>query len=450
VAIVTTFRLDPSYRRHDCVVIAGSPLRLFRLSTAGRRVVEALEQGQPLPQGHAKLTDRLLDAGAIHPEPDLALGPFTIADVTVVVPAFDSLPDNVDDFDRVIVVDDGSDPPLRTNPRHHTIRLGTNRGPAAARNAGLAEVDTALVAFVDTDVDTSGGWLEPLLPYFDDARVALVAPRVRSSPGTSHLAQYESARSPLDLGSQPARIAPGTRVSYVPAAAIVVRTDALRAIGGFDETLRTGEDVDAVWRLIEAGHRCRYVPDVVVHHRPRRDLSAWIRQRMAYGSSAAALDRRHPGAVPPLRISGWSAAAWALILLRRPGAAVVVAGGTIAALRRKLGNLPASESVRLAGLGHLYAGRQVASAITRAWLPIAALLAVFVRRLRLPLMAAVVVPPVVDWVQQRGPDDLMRYVTLRVADDVSYGRGLWMGAIRERRLNALAPDFTNWPGRNAG
>jgi mycofactocin system glycosyltransferase len=447
---VTAFRLDPSYRRHDTVVIAGSPLRLFRLSTAGRRVAEALEAGRPLPQGHAKLTDRLLDAGAIHPRPKPSSGTFTTADVTVVVPAHNSLPEGLDDIDRVILVDDGSEPPLQPSARQATVRLEVNSGPAAARNAGLAMVDTALVAFVDTDVEAAGDWLERLLPYFDDPRVALVAPRVRSTPGASHLAQYESARSPLDLGDQPARVAAGTRVSYVPAAAIVVRTDALRGIGGFDETMRTGEDVDAVWRLLDAGHRCRYVPDVVVHHRPRSTLSAWVRQRVAYGSSAAGLDRRHPGAVTPLRISGWSAAVWALMLLRRPAAAVLVAAGTVAALRRKLGDLPANESVRLAGLGHLYAGRQAASAITRVWFPIAALVAVFVPRLRLPLMAALVVPPVLDWVEQRSPDDLGRYVALRVADDVSYGTGVWIGAIRERRLGALAPDFTNWPGKNAG
>ena len=37
---------------------------------------------------------------------------------------------------------------------------------------------------------------------------------------------------------------------------------------------------------------------------------------------------------------------------------------------RKLDDVPAQESVRLAGLGHLYAGRQVASAITRVWWPV--------------------------------------------------------------------------------
>ena len=91
-------------------------------------------------------------------------------------------------------------------------------------------------------------------------------------------------------------------------------------------------------------------------------------------------------------MSGWSAAVWALVLARRPVAALTVAMGTIVALRRKLDQLPPAESTRLAGLGHLYAGRQVASAITRVWWPLALVLAVFVRRSRLPLAAAAIVP----------------------------------------------------------
>src|SRR3978361_209803 len=83
------FRLDGSYRRPDDgdVVIGGSPLRLFRLTAAGRRVAAAIESQAPLPAGHAPLTDRLLDAGAIHPVWN-GDGPTTEA-VTVVVPALD-------------------------------------------------------------------------------------------------------------------------------------------------------------------------------------------------------------------------------------------------------------------------------------------------------------------------------------------------------------------------
>ena len=69
-----------------------------------------------------------------------------------------------------------------------------------------------------------------------------------------------------------------------------------RQVGGFDPSLRVGEDVDLVWRLVEAGWRARYEPQSVVGHRPRATLAALLRQRFGYGRSAGALDRRHPGA----------------------------------------------------------------------------------------------------------------------------------------------------------
>ncbi len=456
-SMTDSFRLDGSYRRHERVVLAGSPLRLFRLSPAGQRVVEAIELDEPLPMKHKKLTDRLVDAGAIHPSPTGSR--FSAADVTVVVPAFNDRPSGLTHGGEVIVVDDGSDPPLQPIVGSRIIRLADNRGPGAARNAGLAEVTTPLVAFVDTDVvvdtDVDDQWLGALLPHFNDPSVALVAPRVASTAGTSTLAKYETARSPLDLGGEVARIAPGTRVSYVPAAALVVRTEMLRSIGGFDEMLRTGEDVDMVWRLIEAGYRCRYEPQITVHHRPRSTTAGLVRQRLAYGRSAAALERKHPGAVAPLRMSGWSAAVWALVLARRSGAAAIVAAGTIVALRRKLDDLPAQESVRLAGLGHLYAGRQVASALTRVWWPLALLTALLVPRARLPLLAAATVPAALDWLGHRGPDSPtqkmgLEYIALRLVDDAAYGAGVWLGALEQRSIGALAPKFTNWPGRAAG
>lgn len=443
MARVTTYQLDPSYRRHGRVVIAGSPLKLFRLSASGVKVATAIEHRRPLPAGHAALTDRLVDAGAIHPEPDES--PFTAADVTVVVPAFNATAPRVPDVSEVVVVDDGSDPALPG-----AVRLDVNRGPAAARNVGLGQVRTPLVAFVDTDVELADGWLDPLLRHFADPRVALVAPRVASAADPTTVGRYETSRSPLDLGATPGRVSPGTRISYVPATVILVRTDAIRSIGGFDETMRWGEDVDLVWRLVESGQRCRYEPAVTVWHRPRPSLAGWARQRMAYGRSASTLDRKHPGAVAPLRMSGWSALVWGLVLVRRPIIGAAVAVGTIAALRRKLADVPAEETIRLAGLGHLHAGRQVAGAITRAWWPAAFVVALLSPRTRPMILAGAVVPALLEWRTRRGSIDAARYVALRVADDLAYGAGLWRGAVEQRNIGALRPTFTNWPGRTTG
>lgn len=436
---MTRFRLDRSTRRPagSEVVIGGSPLRLFRLTAAGVRHYERIAAGEDVRP--SRLTERLLDAGAIHPVPEHA--PLRLGDVTVVVPALDATPERLERIlaacagvNSVIIVDDGSDPPTPPVEGARLLRLRSNAGPAVARNAGLAAVTTPLVAFVDTDVELHPGWLPPLLAHFEDERVGLVAPRVASTPGRGWIARYEAGHSPLDLGPEPARIAPGTRIGYVPAAALVARVAAMHEIEGFDRELRVGEDVDAVWRLAEAGWRCRYEPAVVVHHRPRSSWRRLVAQRIAYGSSAAPLARKHPGALAPVRMNGWSAGAWALLLLGRWRAALAVAGATSAALVPKLRGVPAAESLRLAATGHALAGRQLADAGRRVWWPLLIAGALVSRRAR-RWAALAAVPALLDG----GP--------LRILDDAAYGFGVWKGVLTERQPGPLLPDLRPWPGR---
>jgi mycofactocin system glycosyltransferase len=444
--------LDAGARRIDGgrALLAGSPLSLFRLSEKGAQVLSALVDGEALPSGAEQLTERLLEAGAIHPRPDS--GPYRVEDVTVVIPVKDTsvcqLVAELAPMHKVIVVDDGSDTPI-VAPGATVLRRTSNGGPAAARNLGLAAVATPIVAFIDADCHPEPGWLEPLLLQFADDRVAAVAPRVSSParPGASALARYESVRSPLDLGPREARVRAGTRVSYVPAAALVARADVLLASGGFDDDLRYGEDVDLVWRLDESGLRVRYEPASTVRHEPRTTLRSWLAQRASYGRSAADLAPRHPGAVPPLAVSGWSAAVWALVATGAPVASLAVAAGTAIALSKKLEGLdePGVEAARLTGYGHLFAGRLIAGAITRAWWPLMLPLALVSKRARRVLAAAALLPPLIDWVRQRPPLDPLRYVALRVLDDAAYGVGLWQGALRRRTTEPLLPDLTSWP-----
>ena len=454
----TRYRLDSSWRRpgDGRVVIAGSPLRLFRLSTGGAQVVAMAEVGkQPNTAPVHQLLDRFVDAGAMHPMHERS--PFSAAHVTVVIPAYGRLPHNLPAGVHVIVVDDASPTPLTFDDAHHdmpglhhTLLLhAMNRGPAAARNTGLAEVTTPLVAFVDTDVQLPDGWLEPLLSHFADERVALVAPRVAGAPGTGWLAAYEQRHSPLDLGPEPARIAAGTRVSYVPAAAMVWRTQVVRELGGFDESMRLGEDVDLVWRCAAAGHRCRYEPRSVVHHEPRSTAMALLRQRFGYGRSAAPLARRHPKALAPVRMSGWSALSWLLLAARHPLLAAGVAGGTIVALQRQLTDVAPRESARLASLGHLAAGRQFSQAITRVWWPLAIVAAVVSRRARAAVVVVLVGPTLIDAVRTKSPQPL-RDAPFATADQMAYGAGVWAGVVAERALGPLWPELTNWPQRTGG
>jgi mycofactocin system glycosyltransferase len=427
------------------VLVGGAPLRVLRLSEAGARLVRGWWRGEPVSQAHRALARRLVHAGIAHPAyADARLGP---ADVTVVVPVRDhALPDlaAVGAVTAVVVVDDGS----ATAVPGAAVRHDVARGPAAARNAGWRLVGTELVAFLDADVLPAPGWLDPLLPHFADPEVVAVAPRVRGMPGPSPLARYERHRCALDLGPVPAPVRPGGRVGYVPSAALVVRAAALSAHGGFDERLRFGEDVDLVWRLVAAGAQVRYEPASVVRHAPRDRLTGLLRQRFGYGTSAAPLGQRHGRAVAPVRVSVWSALAWAAVAAGRPVVGFGVAAATAALLPRRLGRVgvPARESVRLAGLGHLGAGRLLADAATRAWWPVAVPVLAGTRRGR-RLLALALGRHLVDWYRQRPAVDPLRWVLLRIADDLAYGAGVWWGALRRRTLVPLLPDLSDWPGR---
>ena len=112
------------------------------------------------------------------------------------------------------------------------------------------------------------------------------APRVVAERVDHWLGRFEAHEGALDMGPERARVKPGSRVPYVPTATVAVDVAAAREAGGFDESLRTGEDVDFVRRLGAAGHGCLYDPTLRVGHLPRRGVAAVARRRFAYGASA--------------------------------------------------------------------------------------------------------------------------------------------------------------------
>ncbi len=455
---VDRFVVDRTYRRvgGGAVILGGSPRRLFRLTAAGRRVADALERGERPPANHHPLTDRLVAAGAIHPAPDAS--PFGPADVTVVIPVHGRCPDLAPYLEGglagglagIVVVDDASADPVTVPDGVRLIRRPVNGGPGAARQTGLAVVHSPLVAFVDADVrapdeSSTPEWLTPLLAHFADERVGLVAPRVCSDPGVEGvIAAYERHRSPLDLGPHPDRIVPGGRVAYVPAAAVVARTVALRQIGGFDPAMRVGEDVDLVWRLVEAGWACRYEPAATVNHRPRSTWTALLAQRAGYGRSAGPLAVNHPGALTPLRLSGWTAAAWALVVARRPALATAFLGLTGLGLARRLPGVECPEIARLTVGGHLAGGAGAATAVRRVWWPLAAVAAAAVPRTR-PWLAATLAPLVAEWWRSDRTVPLATWTALALLDDAAYGAGVWRGALDRRTLAPLLPAWSRPP-----
>jgi len=466
--------LDPATRQLTDDVLFGAG-RLLRLNAAGVGALAELRAGPIGSPAAASLARRLTDAGLAHP---VAAPPSADVDVTVVVPVRDRLADLQDCLGclgadhPVVVVDDGSADPDGVGDVCHAhgarlIRRPVSGGPAAARNTGLAAVDTDLVAFVDSDCRTVPGWLDGLAGHLADPLVVGVAPRV--APAAPSL-----LGSPLDLGDRPAGVVPLTRVAYLPTAALVVRR---RPLGdGFDVRFRYGEDVDLVWQLVDAGWRLRYEPAVRVTHREPASTGDLLVRRFHYGTSAAPLARRHPGHLTHLVASPAPTAAVAAVAAGHPVAAVVpfaVGAAGLAARLRPLG-VPVATTVAASAGGvwqtWLGFGRWTQQF---AWPAAAVAVALpargrrrghrpggrWGRRGRWPgrhpgrhpgrrsvaIAALLVTPSVAGWWRRRAAGDLpegagpVRFVATSVVDQVAYGAGVYAGCWRSRTVAPLIP-----------
>ncbi len=455
----TSVELDADTRQLAAdVLFGGSPARVLRLSAAGLDALAELRAGAISSAAAATLARRLADTGLAHPRPRPVTG---TPDVTVVVP----VRDRAAELDRclaaagaghrVLVVDDGSQDPDAVTAvcaarGAQVVHRDRNGGPGPARNSALRMISTELVAFLDSDCIPPPGWITELAGHFADPLVAAVAPRiVAAGPG--------AGSSPLDLGDRPARVAPMTRVSYLPTAALLLRRAALGA--GFDEALRYGEDVDLIWRLIEAGWRVRYDPAVRVPHAEPRTRTALLARRFRYGTSAAPLALRHPGALAPLVLQPWPALTMAALLARRPVAAGACFGASAALLTGRL---------RASGLPSRGVIRPMAGGVWQTWLGTgrwcgqfaAPVLLILIARpggrrpaqrwgRRLAAASLLAGPPLAQWARDRRGNPL-RPALEALADQAAYGAGVYAGCLRERTVAPVLPVIAARPFEGPG
>ena len=447
-----TIRLVPDDQwfrsRNKNGVLAGSPLTYFGVTDAGSRILDAIETNSMLPENHAQLTDRMLATGAVHPVPNSLAA---LSEITVVIPAYITNSESHADLKKlvaslsgltIIIVDDAS--PHAVNIENaRIIRHDTNKGPGAARNTGIAAVTSAVVAFVDTDVTVTSQQIATLAAYVIDTPIGAVAPRITCTNNQTFIGEFESHHSPLDLGPIPALVRPMSRVSYLPATVLICNVHLLRNAGGFDDSIRMGEDVDLVWRFIENGISCRYVPSIECPHLPRSTMRKMLKQRYDYGTSAALLDQRHPRAASPLRANALLLTTATTVLMGYVYFAMILVVPTMVYFMISLRStsIPIATRTQLAWKGLVSTTRLLARAIMRAWWPLFFVMSIFSLRLGVMLTFSAFVPPIVGLLRKK-PGYPIRYLVMRILENLAYGTGVWAGAIRARSLRCLLPVIT--------
>jgi GT2 family glycosyltransferase len=196
---------------------------------------------------------------------------------------------------ELIVVDndsgDGSAEAIRAAvPVATVIDSGSNSGFAGGCNLGVAHATGEYVAFLNNDARPHPDWVRAAVEELEaEPDVASVASKVLDWDGA--LVDYvDGSLTWFGMGYKREVEKPDTGawdtakdVLFGTGAAMFVRADVYREVGGFDERFfMFYEDVDLGWRLNLLGHRVRYVPGSLAYHKHHATMNKFGSYRESY------------------------------------------------------------------------------------------------------------------------------------------------------------------------
>ena len=218
-----------------------------------------------------------------------------------------------------------------------------NPGYASACNRGLAAATQPYVLILNSDVEFLADGLGELIEYLDaHPEVGALGPMLLNSDGSAQMScrrfpsMFENVvhgflgdvwpGNPLSRSYQMKDLSRDRpcEVDWVSGAAMLLRREAARSVGGFDEAyFMYVEDVDICWRLREQGYRVVFHPAFrLVHHIGRTSSQQSVRMLYEHHRSMYIFfSRRYAGwrriALLPFVLAGLAGRFILSLLIRR-------------------------------------------------------------------------------------------------------------------------------------
>jgi len=149
---------------------------------------------------------------------------------------------------------------------------------SALRNYGASMAQGDFLAFVDSDVELAPHWLTRALSAFEDS-VVVASGCFPDIPKEATWVQqaWDIHQRGRCMSEDP------TPVPWLPSMNLVIRRETFCAVGGFNETLETAEDVDLCYRLGDHGTILRAPSMEAIHWGEAKDVATFWKKEVWRG-----------------------------------------------------------------------------------------------------------------------------------------------------------------------
>ncbi|MGN1217122.1 MAG: glycosyltransferase [Phocaeicola sp.] len=167
-------------------------------------------------------------------------------------------------------------------PSVRLIPFKENYGFAEGYNKVMDNVDTDYVVLLNSDVEVTEGWIEPILSYMESHKdVAACQPKILSYHDKKKFEYAGASGGYIDKYGYPfcrgrvfdyleidnGQYDTPADIFWTSGAAMFVRRDVYVAVGGLDPKFFAHmEEIDLCWRLLSRGYRLVCIPESKVYH----------------------------------------------------------------------------------------------------------------------------------------------------------------------------------------
>ncbi len=149
--------------------------------------------------------------------------------------------------------------------------------PGIARNIGARSATGTCFLFLDDDCEPALDWIEQNVRALEDASIGAVGGQITGKSKAFFARCVDFSRFGFSQSSKAA-------VTWICSASLGVKRAAFEDVQGFNEELRSEEDIDFCFRLEQAGYKTLYQPAIkVLHDHRRTTFTALMRYSYFYG-----------------------------------------------------------------------------------------------------------------------------------------------------------------------